>query len=465
MLQRPPEFVNRRRTPAFLLPESREKAMRLVVAALLGAVAFHAMLFFLCWAFDVNLSLYSKPAPPPEQDMESRILVNVDPVDEPVEPLPEPDKQPEEIEHEPVDPPDIVDLPLEKLDIAPGDTIISLKDVKTDEVAGVEELGGKLDLKAIQKSLPDLPPDPGIANANPLTVKAPEVKDINMDDWYKDKLSSAGGQDDSMNPDGSKTLQDLLNQPGGSLGKDSGYSRLGADLLFEYDKAELKKSALVGLLQLAALMEKNPTTRFIVEGHTDSFGSLAYNRKLSYSRAAAVREWLSGNGIDLSRVYIRACAADIPVVSVQGSRENQAPNRRVEIHMRKAEEALPDGVFSARDAAPDFASMPNKPLTPSGGKALNVAQAGQAPQLPAPLPAKGNSPKPAPPKANPPKVVAPPAVAGDKKPLPPLPKPAQVGAEIVEDEPVDKARGDKSVGAEIIEDDHSPGAVGAEVVD
>ena len=40
-----------------------------------------------------------------------------------------------------------------------------------------------------------------------------------------------------------------------SLGKDSGYSRLGADLLFEYNKAVMKNSARLSMLQLAGLID------------------------------------------------------------------------------------------------------------------------------------------------------------------------------------------------------------------
>lgn len=460
MTQRPYEFGNRRRPPAFLLPENRQKAMRLVVAALLGAVAFHAMLFFLCWVFDVNLSLYTRPAPPALDEPENRIVVNTTEPDE-KDPEPEPPKEldPEVIKHDEVEPPDIVDVPLEKLDIAPGDTVIALKDVQVDEVAGAQELGGKLDLAAIQKSLPDIPPDPGVENANPIKVNAPEVKDIDMDEWYKDKMAGAGGKDDSMNPDGSKTLQQLLDQPGGSLGADSGYSRLGADLLFEYDKAELKKSALIGLLQLAALMEKNPTTRFIIEGHTDSFGSAPYNKKLSYLRAEAVRQWLSGNGIDLSRVYIRPCGAEVPVVDIKLDRDRQAPNRRVEIHMRSSKEALPSGVFSAKDAPPDFANMPNVDI--AGASASNGRNAVKpVPAKPLPMAveekAKTSSPKEAQPSRRPdvPKEVL-------------QPSRKAVGAEIVEEMPARKADSNKAVGAEVIEEDHpqTPRSVGAEIVD
>ena len=96
-------------------------------------------------------------------------------------------------------------------------------------------------------------------------------------------------------------------------------------------------------------MMKNPDTIFIVEGHTDSFGSEEYNAVLSLMRANAVRQWLKDNGIALTRpngecrLYIRACGASRPVVSIRGDRDAQAANRRVEIHMRKPGEEIPAG--------------------------------------------------------------------------------------------------------------------------
>ncbi len=415
-MSRPPLPVNRRRTPAFLLPENREKAVRLVLAALAGAVSFHIMLYALCWVFDINLSLHSQPPPSPQEE-EVRVLVNIEPEKSDEPPPPDPVTPPEEIQHDDtIDPPDIVDVDIDDAIVAPGETTISLPDIKISEPSA-QEMGEKLDLASLQKGLPDVPPDPGFVNENPVTIKAPDIKDVNMDEWYKEKLTGAGGADDSMNPDGSKSLNDLLNAPGGSLGENSGYSRIGADLLFEYDKAELKQSAHVGLLMLAALMEKNPTTRFIIEGHTDSFGNVNYNRKLSLLRADAVRRWLAGNGINLSRVYIRACAADSPVVSIQGDREAQSANRRVEIHMRKPAEALPVGSIGAN--APLPADMSTLPSTASSSKGEQAAPA-PAPKSPAVSPAVK---KPAAPAAVPKK----------------SPKSDSVGAEIIEE--ADSVRG------------------------
>ncbi|MFQ9834540.1 MAG: OmpA family protein [Akkermansia muciniphila] len=161
------------------------------------------------------------------------------------------------------------------------------------------------------------------SSASPVTIKTAEPDMVNPDEWYNNKLKGAGGQDDSHLPDGSKSLSQLMAQS--SLGKDSGYSRLGADLLFEYNKAVMKNSARLSMLQLAGLMMKNPDTIFIVEGHTDSFGSEEYNAVLSLMRANAVRQWLKDNGIALTRpngecrLYIRACGASRPVVSIRGT--------------------------------------------------------------------------------------------------------------------------------------------------
>lgn len=77
------------------------------------------------------------------------------------------------------------------------------------------------------------------SSASPVTIKTAEPDMVNPDEWYNNKLKGAGGQDDSHLPDGSKSLSQLMAQS--SLGKDSGYSRLGADLLFEYNKAVMKK--------------------------------------------------------------------------------------------------------------------------------------------------------------------------------------------------------------------------------
>ncbi len=72
---------------------------------------------------------------------------------------------------------------------------------------------------------------------------------------------------------------------------------LGADVLFDFDRAELRPEAdpvLGALLEQVRATLRKP--RFSVEGHTDAKGEEAYNQKLSERRAASVRDWLMRKG-------------------------------------------------------------------------------------------------------------------------------------------------------------------------
>ena len=207
----------------------------------------------------------------------------------------------------------------------------------------------QVDMNAVAKGLPEpSPPEMLKTSASPATIKTAEPDMVNPDEWYNNKLKGAGGQDDSHLPDGSKSLSQLMGPV--LLGKDSGYSRLGADLLFEYNKAVMKNSARLSMLQLAGLMMKNPDTIFIVEGHTDSFGSGEYAMPCLPMRANAVRQWPNGQRHcpdaperGMQALLLRNTAASRPVVSTKGDRNAQAANRRVEIHMRKPGEEIPAG--------------------------------------------------------------------------------------------------------------------------
>ena len=68
---------------------------------------------------------------------------------------------------------------------------------------------------------------------------------------------------------------------------------LTADLLFDFDKAELRAEAQTVLREVAAQIKakaKRPSVR--VEGHTDAKGTEAYNQELSAHRSASVKTWL-----------------------------------------------------------------------------------------------------------------------------------------------------------------------------
>jgi outer membrane protein OmpA-like peptidoglycan-associated protein len=77
-------------------------------------------------------------------------------------------------------------------------------------------------------------------------------------------------------------------------------------------------------------MQKNPETKVIIEGHTDSRGSEDYNEQLSQRRAQAVQDALAMRGIDRSRVETVGRGEAYPVASNDTAAGRQQ-NRRVDI--------------------------------------------------------------------------------------------------------------------------------------
>ena len=102
--------------------------------------------------------------------------------------------------------------------------------------------------------------------------------------------------------------------------------------LFEYDSYDLRPESLNELKKLGELITRNPNATFSIEGHTDSFGSPEYNLQLSEKRAESVKLWLVEiMGIPAQRIQTRGFGNTKALVSSDKSKEEQAPNRRVEI--------------------------------------------------------------------------------------------------------------------------------------
>jgi hypothetical protein len=110
---------------------------------------------------------------------------------------------------------------------------------------------------------------------------------------------------------------------------------IGSDLLFEFNSATLRDDARITLLTVAQLIDRNPGMYCWVEGHTDLIGGEESNLRLSRRRGEAVKDWLVRSlQLEPKFIVVRACGMSQPVVS-GGSKEEQAPNRRVDIKMRK----------------------------------------------------------------------------------------------------------------------------------
>ena len=118
------------------------------------------------------------------------------------------------------------------------------------------------------------------------------------------------------------------------------------DVLFDTAKATLKPGADSVMQRVAVFMEKNPDTKVIIEGHTDSRGSDEYNQELSKQRALAVQDALASHGIDRNRVEAVGKGKGLPVASNDTSAGRQQ-NRRVEIVFSDKEGHFASGTNAA----------------------------------------------------------------------------------------------------------------------
>ncbi len=108
---------------------------------------------------------------------------------------------------------------------------------------------------------------------------------------------------------------------------------LSADVLFDFDKAELKPTAEAQLNNLLTVVNSRPNAAVAIEGHTDVRGDAAYNQALSQRRADSVRTWLTAHGVTASRLSATGAGESRPVRSGDSEADHQA-NRRVEIRIR-----------------------------------------------------------------------------------------------------------------------------------
>ena len=102
------------------------------------------------------------------------------------------------------------------------------------------------------------------------------------------------------------------------------------DVLFSVNKAELSSGGVRNVQKLADFLNQYPQRKVLIEGHTDSTGSLSINQPLSERRADAVRTALVGMGISGDRIETRGYADAHPVASNNTAAGRQL-NRRVEI--------------------------------------------------------------------------------------------------------------------------------------
>jgi peptidoglycan-associated lipoprotein len=81
---------------------------------------------------------------------------------------------------------------------------------------------------------------------------------------------------------------------------------------FDFDSYKLRDDARQALDQDAKLMRDNSSVQVTIEGHCDERGTVEYNQALGEKRAQAARDYLTGAGIDASRIQMVSYGKERP---------------------------------------------------------------------------------------------------------------------------------------------------------
>ena len=89
---------------------------------------------------------------------------------------------------------------------------------------------------------------------------------------------------------------------------------LPGDVLFDFDRADIRAAAEPTLRRLADLVRGSGPSAVVITGHTDAKGSDDYNQALSERRAAAAAAYLTGElGLDGSVFRVEGRGRSEPV--------------------------------------------------------------------------------------------------------------------------------------------------------
>ena len=103
---------------------------------------------------------------------------------------------------------------------------------------------------------------------------------------------------------------------------------------FATGKADLTESSKAQLADLVKIMKAYPNVAIKIDGHTDNVGQEEKNKKLSEDRAAAVKKYLTDNGIESGRMTTAGFGMAKPIAD-NSTTEGKAKNRRIEAFVVK----------------------------------------------------------------------------------------------------------------------------------
>jgi outer membrane protein OmpA-like peptidoglycan-associated protein len=150
---------------------------------------------------------------------------------------------------------------------------------------------------------------------------------LDVDDKCRDLPETRNGFEDE---DGCPDINPNLVVVNREIGK----IEIKQKVYFDTGKWTIKPVSFKLLNEVAEALKANPTMEVLVEGHTDSQGSDAFNMKLSTNRANSVREYLVAGGIESTRLTSIGFGETKPI-DTNATAAGREMNRRVEFTIVK----------------------------------------------------------------------------------------------------------------------------------
>ena len=101
------------------------------------------------------------------------------------------------------------------------------------------------------------------------------------------------------------------------------------NIFFETDKAILLPESFKELNKLLSFLNKNPSIKISIHGHTDNQASENYNLALSNARAKAAVDFLINKAVDPERITSKGFGESLPIAT-NDTKDGRQQNRRVE---------------------------------------------------------------------------------------------------------------------------------------
>ncbi|HZR27961.1 MAG TPA: peptidoglycan-associated lipoprotein Pal [Terriglobales bacterium] len=112
------------------------------------------------------------------------------------------------------------------------------------------------------------------------------------------------------------------------------FARQVQDVFFDYDSFALRPEATQSMASASQFLQQHPNLKFTIEGHCDERGSTEYNLALGDSRAGAVRDQLTRNGVSADRIKTISFGKEKPFCT-ESNEQCWQQNRRAHFVLQK----------------------------------------------------------------------------------------------------------------------------------